>query len=69
MTIIIIVAYIVITLLEVIPLFKNQQKKEMILYINMMVIALVLSVLLSRGIKIPSPAVFIEKLITSIIGG
>lgn len=66
MTFIIIFAYIVVCYFEGIQLFKNNQKKEITLYLGMMMISLVLSILLSIGVKIPSPAVFIQKIVTMI---
>lgn len=66
MTFAIIVAYIAVICFEVIQLLKNNQKKEMILYLGVMIISLVISVLLSIGVKIPSPAVFIQKIVTMI---
>lgn len=66
MTFIIIFAYIVVCYFEVIKLFKNNQRKEITLYLSMMIISLVISILLSIGVKIPSPAVFIQKIVTMI---
>lgn len=66
MTFIIIFAYIVVCYFEVIQLFKNNQRKESTLYLSMMIISLVISILLSIGVKIPSPAVFIQKIVTMI---
>ncbi len=66
MTFIIIFAYIVVSYFEAIQLFKNSQKKEITLYLGMMIISLVVSILLSIGVKIPSPAVFIQKIVTMI---
>lgn len=66
MTLVIIFAYIAVSCFEALQLFKNNQKKEMVLYLGMMIISLVLSILLSIGVKIPSLAVFIQKIVTMI---
>lgn len=68
MTLVIIFAYIAVSCFEAIHLFKNNQRKEMVLYLGMMIISLVLSILLSIGVKIPSPSIFIQKIVTIITG-
>lgn len=68
MAFVIIFAYIAVSYFEAIHLFKNNQKKEITLYFIMMIASLVLSILLSEGVKVPSPAVFIEKIVTMITG-
>ncbi|GAA0180590.1 hypothetical protein SH2C18_32530 [Clostridium sediminicola] len=64
---IIIVAYIIIIYFDGIPLIRRGKKKEMLLYSVMMTASLVLSILLSLGVEVPSPAVFIEKLVSTVI--
>ncbi|MCY6355637.1 hypothetical protein [Clostridium sp. ZS2-4] len=69
MTLVIIVFYITVMVLEGRDFLKNNQKKEMGIYFIAMTAALVLSVLLSLGVKIPSPAPLIEKIVNMIVGG
>lgn len=64
---IIIVAHILIIYFDGTPLIKRGKKKEMILYSAMLTVSLVLSVLLSLGVEVPSPAIFIEKLVSTVI--
>ena len=68
MIILIILAYLIIGIVEIIPLIKNRQKKELILYSIIFISAFTLSILLSLGVKIPSPAKPIEKVVKLIIG-
>ncbi|MCY6369058.1 hypothetical protein [Clostridium ganghwense] len=68
MTFVIIFTYIAISYFEAIHLLKNNKKKEVTLYFIMMITSLVLSILLSIGVKVPSPAVFIEKIVTMVTG-
>lgn len=68
MILLIILAYLIIGIIEIIPLIKNKQKKELILYSVTFISAFTLSVLLSLGVKIPSPAKPIEKVVKFIIG-
>lgn len=69
MTLVIIVLYIIVMVLEGRNFLENNQKKEMAIYFTAMAAALVLSVLLSLGVKIPSPAPLIEKIVNMIVGG
>ena len=67
-TVLVILGYIIIGFIEIVPLYKKKQKKELILYSITFTIAFVMSVLLSLGIKIPSPAKPIEKIVLTILG-
>lgn len=67
MFVLVILAYLVIGLIEIIPLIKKGQMKELTLYSVLFLSAFVLSLLLSLGVDIPSPAVPIEKLVNAII--
>lgn len=68
MIVLIILAYLIIGLIEIIPLYKKKKKKELILYSITFGFAFILSLLLSLGVKIPSPAKPIEKVVKLIIG-
>jgi hypothetical protein len=52
----VIAAYIFIGIIEIIPLFKAGQVKELSLYLTAITAAFILSFLLSINVKIPSPA-------------
>ncbi|WP_053955687.1 hypothetical protein [Inediibacterium massiliense] len=69
MVILIILAYLIIGVLEIVPLVKKKQKKELILYMTLFLTAFVMSILLSLGVKIPSPAKPIERVVKAVIGG
>ncbi|MCT4618858.1 MAG: hypothetical protein N4A62_05665 [Marinisporobacter sp.] len=68
MIILIILAYIVIGVIEITPLVKKNQKKELILYSITFGVAFIISLLLGLGVKIPSPAKPIEKVVKMVIG-
>ncbi|QZY54579.1 hypothetical protein [Crassaminicella profunda] len=68
MVILIVLVYIVIGVIEIVPLVKKNQKKELILYSITFAAAFIISVLLSLGVKIPSPAKPIEKVVKMVIG-
>jgi hypothetical protein len=52
----VIAAYIFIGILEIIPIAKAGQVKELLLYLPFITAAFLLSFLLSIDVKIPSPA-------------
>lgn len=68
MLMVVIIIYGVIGILEIPPLVKKKEKKDLIVYISLYSVALVLSVLISLGVKIPSPADPIKKIVEYIIG-
>lgn len=68
MFILVILAYIIIGIVEILPMVKKNQKKELVLYSIIFSGAFVLSLLLSLGINVPSPARPIEKVIQAITG-
>jgi len=68
LVLLVIVVYSIIAFIEVPPLVQNQQKKELILYSFALSAAFVISLLLSLDVKVPSPAVPIEKAIKTIMG-
>jgi hypothetical protein len=65
--VLVIMIYSIIALFEGKRLLKNSEIKELIIYGLMMLFSLILSLLLIVGIKIPSPADFIEKIVVFFI--
>lgn len=63
MFVIVILVYLIIGTIEIVPLIKKNNKKEITLYIITFILAFILSLLLSLGVKIPSPAKPIEKVV------
>jgi len=63
MFILILIAFVIIALLEMVPLYKGKNKKEFILYSSLYAIALILSLLMSFGVKLPSVANFIKVIV------
>jgi len=64
----ILILFLLVGFLEIFYLYKQKQKKELALYSVMIIAALTISLLLSYGVKIPSPAKPIKQIITTIIG-
>lgn len=67
MFILVILAYAVIGFIEIVPLVKRKQKKEVILYSVTFSCAFILSLLLSLGVDIPSPARPIERVVKAVL--
>lgn len=53
--------------IDVPPLMKQKQKKELILYFILLVIGVTLSSLISFDVKVPNPLDTVEKLVTPLI--
>jgi len=64
----IIIAYLIIGFVEIVPLYRKKQTREMVLYISIFTIALALSILIATEIKVPSPAKAMGEIVMSILG-
>jgi hypothetical protein len=58
----VIVMYILITLMELIPLWKDKKIKYITAYLSVMMVSLIISISLILGVKLP----FISSIIRSI---
>jgi hypothetical protein len=61
---IITLAYLLIALSEIIPLYKNKQKKELWLYSALMLFSFMISLLLASEVTLPKPADFVEQIVS-----
>ena len=68
MFVLVILVYALIGFIEIVPLVKKKQRKELVLYSVTFGLAFIISLLLSLGVKIPSPAKPIERLVLFILG-
>ena len=68
MIVVVIISYTLLAFFEFVPLYKEKQWVD--LYVNciLFLLSLTIVLLLIFGVKIPSPAEPIGKVITSIIG-
>ena len=69
LVVLVIIVYVIIGYIEIAHLYNKKQKKELVLYSITLIFAFTLSVLLCLGVKIPSPANPIEKIVMTILGG
>lgn len=67
MYILIILIFLLIALVEAVPLYKKKRKKELILYLIFFNTGLTLSLLMSFGVKIPQVSKGISKIFQYII--
>jgi hypothetical protein len=68
MAVVMVFLYLVIGFLEILYLVKTNQKKQIGLFGSLLILSLLLSVLISMDIEIPSPSGPIEWAVHSIIG-
>jgi len=58
--------YLLFIFLELIPFYKEKKRKLFWVYCSLLSLSWILLLLISIGITIPSPAVFIKKIVTTI---
>lgn len=66
--ILIVFAFVIVLGFECVPLINKKQIGEIILYSTLGISAMVLSVLLTLGVSLPSPSNPIKKFVEMIIG-
>ena len=60
--------YILFILVDIVPIYKDNKRKLLLVYFIMWFSSYIIFVLISANIKIPSPALAIKKLIALIFG-
>lgn len=68
MFILVIMLYIIVMFFEIVPLLKEKNSKKTIFYFSLIMFSLIISVLLSLGVQLPSPSNQIKNIILSIFG-
>jgi hypothetical protein len=68
MIILVIIAYAFLVYIQLVPLYKNKQWKDFWVNSSIWFFSFLVAVLLSMGVKIPSPADPIKEFITAIFG-
>lgn len=66
--ILVILAYAVIGIIEIFPLYKHRETGKLIVYSLFFTLAFTVSVLLCSGVNIPSPEGIVEKIVFLITG-
>jgi len=68
MFLLVIILYIIIIFLESIPLLKEKNRGKTIVYFSLIIFSMIISILISLGIQLPSPSNLIKNMIISIFG-
>lgn len=55
-------------LLDLVPIYRNKQWWEFWVYLTMIAVVYVLILFIAAGVKIPSPAVPLKKIVSVILG-
>ena len=64
----IIILYILVMVFESIPLLKEKNNGKIILYFSLIIFSMIISILLSLGVQLPSPSNGIKNIVESIFG-
>jgi len=67
MSFLIIIIYLIIALIEMVPLYKKNQKKEFLAYMVLLSTALILSLLIYFGAQLPSASRVVAKIVKFMI--
>lgn len=62
------IIYCLLAVYEFVPLYENKEKNDFIINSILFIFSFIIAILLCLGIKLPSPAPFIQKIIISLIG-
>ena len=68
MFLLVIISYIIVMFFESIPLLKEKKSGKIILYFSLIIFSMIISILLSLGVQLPSPSTPIKNIIVSIFG-
>jgi hypothetical protein len=68
MFLLVIVSYILIMFFETAPLLKGKNRSKIIFYFALIIFSMIISILLTLGVKLPSPSNLIKNIIVSIFG-
>ncbi len=67
-TVAVIFLYAIIGSIETVSLYKNNPKKECVLYEIALLTAFIISLLLSAGVELPNPADYIRHMVERLVG-
>lgn len=59
---------IIFVIIDLIPLYQNEEWVSFFLSVSLLVVALILAVLIELKIEIPIPSDYIERIVTFIFG-
>lgn len=68
MFLLVIISYIIVMFIETKVLFKEKNRAELIFYFSLTIFSMIISVLLTLGVHLPSPSNAIKNIVISIFG-
>jgi len=64
----VIVLYVIIIFFETVPLFKEKNKRKIIFYFSFIIFSMIISILLTLGVELPSPSNGIKNIVIALFG-
>lgn len=68
MVILVIISFLILIFFETVPLFKQNNKGKIIFYFILITFSMIISILLTLGVNLPSPSNPIKNIVISIFG-
>jgi len=68
MFLLVMISYIIVMFFETVVLFKEKNKGKIILYFSLIIFSMIISILLTLGVQLPSPSNLIKDMVVAIFG-
>ena len=68
MLLLVIILYIIIMFFETIPILKEKNSGKILFYFSLIIFPMIISILLTLGVQLPSPSNQIKNIVISIFG-
>jgi len=68
MVLLVIISYIIVIFFETVPIFKEKNRSKTIFYFSIIIFSMIISILLTLDVQLPSPSNEIKNIIISIFG-
>ena len=68
MLLLVIISYIVVMFFEIVVLLKEKNSGKILFYFSLITFSMIISILLTLGVQLPSPSNGIKAIVVSIFG-
>jgi hypothetical protein len=68
MFLLVIISYIIVMFFETVPILKEKNRGKIIFYFSMIIFSMIISILLTLGVQLPSPSNGIKNIVITIFG-
>ena len=68
MFLLVIIFYIIVIFFEIVVLLKEKNIGKIVLYFSLIIFSMIISILLTLGVQLPSPSNQIKNIVISIFG-